>query len=229
MRDSSSSALAFSIGAHAAFVALLAMTPTDVWRANAVDNYITTALRYLLPPLPESSSASGEQVYYVARGGDAAGRVVDPTTNGESPTLAIPVAVALRGDNGADDHTAISLAQAATEQSALTVEEVDSTAVRDPSSAGPDYPPVPRERNVEGYASLRFVVDTTGLIDLASVEVIEATHPEFARAVRDAMPRMHFRPARFGAIALRQISVQRFSFRLEPAVSGTATAKKKSP
>lgn len=64
-------------------------------------------------------------------------------------------------------------------------------------------------RLVPGY-----VVDTTGFADVSSFEVIRATHPGFVQAVRDALPHMRFSPAKIGAVHVRQLVEQPFTFRI---------------
>jgi TonB family protein len=99
---------------------------------------------------------------------------------------------------------------------ALTVLEVDSAVVRDPASAAPDYPAQLLARGVEGFASVRYVVDTTGLVDTLTYHVIEATAPDFAVEVRRVLPAMHFRPALQGGRRVRQLVEQTFRFRIAP-------------
>jgi TonB family protein len=98
---------------------------------------------------------------------------------------------------------------------AFSVLEVDSAAERDPLSAAPLYPKEMLIKNVEGSATMRFVIDSTGLIDLGTVAVIASTHPEFVKAVTDVMPRMRFRPALRGATAVRQLVEQPFKFEIK--------------
>jgi len=90
---------------------------------------------------------------------------------------------------------------------AFAMLDVDSAAARDPRSAAPAYPPDMEARGVEGLVRVRFVVDSTGLIDVSTIKVLESTNESFARAVRAAMPEMRFRPALMamhaGAPALR--------------------------
>jgi protein TonB len=93
--------------------------------------------------------------------------------------------------------------------------EVDQEIVRHPESAAPAYPPELLARGIEGGAMFRFVVDTTGTIDPASVQMLMATHPAFAQAVREAMPWMRFEPARMGALKVRQLAEQEFRFVIE--------------
>ena len=90
--------------------------------------------------------------------------------------------------------------------------EVDSAAVRDPSSAAPAYPPELEARGIEGHVIIRFVVDSSGLADLTTVLTVTATHPAFDRAVRAALPRMRFRPAMVGTRPVRQLAEQLFTF-----------------
>ena len=79
----------------------------------------------------------------------------------------------------------------------------------------PAYPKDLLAKSVEGHATLRFVVDSTGLIDLGTVRLVEASHPLFLKAVEDAMPRMRFRPAMMGHSAVRQLAEQLFKFEIK--------------
>ncbi|HEY0776929.1 MAG TPA: TonB family protein [Gemmatirosa sp.] len=79
-----------------------------------------------------------------------------------------------------------------------------STALLDPTSGGPVYPPALLAQGVAGEALVEFVVDTTGRVDTASFLVVDATDPRFADAVRDALPAMRFAPARVGGHRRRQ-------------------------
>lgn len=105
--------------------------------------------------------------------------------------------------------------------------DVDSAAVRDPASAAPEYPHGLMMKGIEGFAAMRFVVDSTGTIDMGTVELLQATHADFARAVREAMPRMRFHPAKVGTTAVRQLAEQLFRFELRRVASATESSKKK--
>lgn len=98
---------------------------------------------------------------------------------------------------------------------AMSTVEVDSIAVFDATSAAPEYPETLALRRVEGSAVLRFVIDSTGLIDMATVRVMSATHSAFARSVLDAMPQMKFRPASIGGRPVRLLVEQTFSFKIQ--------------
>ena len=99
---------------------------------------------------------------------------------------------------------------------ALTVLEVDSAVVRDPQSAAPEYPAHLLERGIEGFASVRYVVDSTGLVDTLTFRVVRATVPDFAVEVRRVLPAMRFRPALQGGNRVRQLVEQTFRFRIAP-------------
>lgn len=92
--------------------------------------------------------------------------------------------------------------------------EVDSAAVRHPESAAPAYPPELMRLGVPGHAAVRFVVDSTGRVEMASVQLIEASRVEFWIAVRDVLPLMRFTPARRGSIPVRQLAEQLFRFQI---------------
>jgi TonB family protein len=108
---------------------------------------------------------------------------------------------------------------------AFALLDVDSAAVRDPHSAAPAYPKDMEAKGINGIVSVRFVVDTTGRVDPATVTVLNATNESFARAVRTALPDMKFRPAMMGAKAVRQLSEEDFAFKVQPRADSTATKK----
>lgn len=99
--------------------------------------------------------------------------------------------------------------------SVLTEIEVDSAVKRFEWSSAPDYPIEMLQHNIEGSAFVIYVVDTSGVADTTSFKIVDATHPAFAQAVREAMPKMRFRPAVLGGVKVRQLVQQRFAFRIE--------------
>jgi protein TonB len=94
--------------------------------------------------------------------------------------------------------------------------QVDVPAALLPRSPLPEYPAALRMLRLDGHARLRFVVDARGRVELATVEVVETSHPAFAAAVRAALPRMRFRPARIGPRGVRQLVEFPITFRLDP-------------
>lgn len=102
---------------------------------------------------------------------------------------------------------------------ALSVLDVDSAVVRDPTSAAPEYPSHLVERGIEGSAAVRFVVDTDGVVDTITYRVVHTTHPDFAVAVHRSLKGMRFRPAIRGGLRVRQLVEQTFSFKIAPRES----------
>jgi TonB family protein len=68
---------------------------------------------------------------------------------------------------------------------------------------------------IEGAATLRFVVDTSGRVDLSTVKTLTSTNPAFEHAVLEALPRMKFHPAHIGSIPVRQMESEEFTFQLK--------------
>ena len=104
------------------------------------------------------------------------------------------------------------------EGAVFTILEVDSTAARHPDSAAPSYPPDLLAMGVEGTVKTRYVVDSTGVADTASLKILFSTHPGFTEAVRTALPNMRFRPASLGGRHVRQLVEQDFHFKITPPV-----------
>ena len=104
-----------------------------------------------------------------------------------------------------------------------TAIDVDSIA-RVVESAAPAYPEALLAQNVEGKAVVQFVVDTLGLVDTLSFTVIEATHAQFAEAVRAVLPVMRFSPAILASRKVKQLVQQPFLFRIVPPTQSVAKA-----
>jgi protein TonB len=92
--------------------------------------------------------------------------------------------------------------------------EVDSTVRRFDDGVAPAYPPALLRRQVEGAVLVQYVVDTLGRADTSTFRVLSATHPDFARAVKAALPRMRFRPAIMSSRVVPQLVQQPFAFRI---------------
>jgi protein TonB len=83
-----------------------------------------------------------------------------------------------------------------------------------PGNPAPAYPASLRSAQVEGSVLARFIVDTTGRVEAASINFPEATHALFADAVRQSLLRSRYLPAVLGEHAVRQLVEQRFAFTL---------------
>jgi len=139
-----------------------------------------------------------------------------PGALAEGPVVAAAAdAIVGRGDTPQFSPAELGAAPVAKEV-AVTELEVDSTVVRDPESAAPDYPPALLAKGITGYAQVRYVVDTLGVVDTLTYRVVAATHVDFAVAVRRALPAMRFRPAIQAGKRVRQWVEQTFHFRITP-------------
>jgi TonB family protein len=105
--------------------------------------------------------------------------------------------------------------------SVFTMLEVDRMVERYEYSAAPIYPERLSALGMQGHVQATFVVDTTGLVDMASVQVLESDDPEFSESVRTALGAMRFRPAVRRGKVVRQLVEQRFNFRIAPAAPVT--------
>jgi hypothetical protein len=99
---------------------------------------------------------------------------------------------------------------------AWSVLEVDEMAERYGSSAAPVYPRDLVSLGVEGVVQATYVVDTTGLVDTTTFEVLASDDLRFTQSVRDALGFMRFRPAKRAGKTVRQLVEQRFRFRIVP-------------
>lgn len=182
------------------------------------ESIITSALKYLLPPdRPGGPSAEAQATW-----SSASMKALPP---GNPETYSPPATPAGTPTPDLEDSAAPEpLAEAAAAQNAFTLLDVDTGAVRDPTSAVPVYPSLLEKQGIEGAAVVRFVVDTTGRADLETFRVIETNHPLFGAAVRAALPGMKFHPATVGPRKVRQMVEIPFGFQIIRR-SGAATRK----
>jgi protein TonB len=159
------------------------------------------SVRYI--EMPQVGLGTGDGGHKV---GDDRPVVTDPTI-GAAPVDSVPTPEAPAVNGSAD--------------SVFTLIDVDSAVTRSVNSAAPQYPSALLAQHVMGYVSARYVVDTTGLADSASFEVIESTNPEFVDAVRAALPGMRFTPAKIGRLKVRQLVEQTFSFKIDDSALGS--------
>lgn len=109
--------------------------------------------------------------------------------------------------------------------SIMTELQVDSAVVRYENSAAPAYPESMLKRRIEGSVIVQYVVDTLGHADTLTFRVIASTHADFARAVKNTLPYMRFRPAIMANRHVPQLVQQPFSFRIQD----TTTVRNKPP
>ncbi len=76
------------------------------------------------------------------------------------------------------------------------------------------YPESLRQAGIDGVVLVRFVVDTSGRVDMSSVAVVSSTHDLFSRAVREALPGFRFKPAESGGRRVAALAEMPFEFRI---------------
>ena len=202
-----------SIALHAGVIILVALTGRQV--VDAVRVFVEETVQYLYPvprdigtlrPGLESAPAPADRRVF--------GSVTPPWREGVTGAGGVGL--------GAHDGAIFTPSPSDAEtiepgigDNAMSSVEVDSIAVFDATSAAPEYPQTMALRRVEGAAVLRFVIDSTGLIDMSTVRVMSVTHSAFARAVLEAMPNMKFRPASIAGHPVRLLVEQMFSFKIQ--------------
>ena len=175
--------------------------------------------RFLAPPNRTArQERQPEQIRYMALA--VPGGIVANTPN-------VPVVQAAEPRvSGLDPADAPPLEELRGVDSVFSIIEVDSAASRYEWSAAPVYPPAMLSAGQGGFVRAEWVVDERGVADTASLHIVEATHPEFVKAVRDALPFMRFRPARIGNRAVSQLVQQPFYFQVTTAQADTSKARK---
>ncbi|MEO5814415.1 MAG: energy transducer TonB [Gemmatimonadaceae bacterium] len=205
---------AFSVVAHAVLISA-AVYGTGV-RARAVEEAIAQRIFYLPPPDRRPSSENlVEHLQYVDVGMQA------PVSNEKTNGLANARAgrdekSKVGGDAGREELTQAPSLSIESRDSVYSILDVEESATRSEGSAAPAYPPQLMKEGKEGGVFIRFVVDSTGRADSASIEIVRASHPLFAMAVRQAVPQMMFSPASMGGRHVRQAVEQNFEFRIAP-------------
>jgi hypothetical protein len=60
------------------------------------------------------------------------------------------------------------------------------------------------------------VVDTTGMVDTITIQVVHSDDPRFTTSVLTALGQMRFRPAKRSGKPVRQLVEQKFRFKIAP-------------
>jgi periplasmic protein TonB len=90
--------------------------------------------------------------------------------------------------------------------------QVEKQAGLVPGNPSPRYPEMLHSAGIEGDVVAQFVVDTTGRADIETFKVIKTSHPQFADAVKEVLPRMRFYPAEVGGRKVKELVQQPFAF-----------------
>ena len=219
-------ATAFSTAVHAAIIVTL-VGGTAVVTSEEFNPMMERIAAFLVPP-DRANKPGEETLAYMAdaASGSPRGEKLGEPVKVEEESKAGEAVVPQQAAEAAQVTGVMQLAEAAQAVGAFSVIQVDSAAERDPHSAAPAYPRDLLSRNIQGSAILRFVIDSTGLVDLSTIKVMGFTHNGFAQAVQDVMPRMRFRPAMMGANPVRQLAEQEFRFQITAPVATPVSNKK---
>ena len=200
----------FGISTYAALVAVSIVGARALHRmapAPLVDEAVT----FLAPLRQSAPPPMQESIQFIGLGGlhSVSIPVIETSLRGTSP---VP-----RGSPGDVAGEVFDLPDASNEsEKAYSEIEVDSTVTLDPSAEGPQYPPALLQAGVQGVVYARFIVDTVGHVDTATLVVLDTPDPEFVNAVRTALVRMTYRPAILRGRAVAQLVEQPFVFRIQP-------------
>lgn len=82
------------------------------------------------------------------------------------------------------------------------------------SGTNVDYPESMRTSGEEGEVMAQFVVNENGRVETGTFKVLTSAGSAFTQAVKDALPRMRFRPAQIGSTNVAQVVQQAFLFKL---------------
>ena len=111
-----------------------------------------------------------------------------------------------RARNNGRTYTAADLERLVEAATVYTAEQVDRPAHLDSTATlAVSYPDSLRNTHTPGEATVEFVVDTTGAVEVATVGVVAASHPRFADAARQAAGEAKFVPAERAGHAVRQL------------------------
>jgi TonB family protein len=99
---------------------------------------------------------------------------------------------------------------------AFSVLQVDESVERYESSAAPIYPRDLAAIGAEGMVQAIYVVDTAGVVDTITIQVVRSDDPRFTESVRTALAQMRFRPAKRAGKTVRQLVEQKFRFKIVP-------------
>jgi protein TonB len=101
---------------------------------------------------------------------------------------------------------------------------VEKCAVPVAANPKPRYPYRMSSRGIESNFNVYFVVDTTGTVDRATLELPPSVQQEFTSAVTEVLFKWRFLPAEMGGRRVRQRVLQPFIFRMEGQTHGQVSS-----
>jgi len=205
-----------SIVAHAAVV-WFAVSLTAGGRQMPADEREARVF-FLLPPDRVDVRPRQSEIFQLGKlGGDLEdGKYLLKPDGG---WLSLPQAHGVRGRrnrSGARGQLPIGPPARFIPDTAFSVLQVDEMVERYPSSAAPIYPRDLAAIGAQGQVQAIYVVDTAGVVDTITIQVVQSDDPRFTASVRTALGQMRFRPARRAGKTVRQLVEQKFRFKIVP-------------
>lgn len=181
-----------------------------------------------LPPAPPAPAPSAPAAPREPAAPDAPARPVEPDV--VLPPLDVPVGlppippvsapilgepvIGTRVTSGIPGGTGDSTTSGFLPTTAFGSDEVEKVARVLGTQKQPRYPEILRNQKLEGSVLASYVVGTDGRMEAESFRAVDATHPLFELAVKQALLGTRFRPAEVGGKKVRQLIEQRFVFSL---------------
>lgn len=172
---------------------------------------------YFLPP-PDRAPNSNRAVEHLQFLDLGSGRVLAGRAkpDGTIPSVAAASEEPPAGGNaGREAESQAPAPMSNSPDSVFSVLDVEESVVRTAGSSAPAYPADLVKKGIEGGVFIRFVVDTSGHPDPASLQIVMATDSAFAQSVKDALPGMRFTPATVRGHHVRQAVEQNFQFKIQ--------------
>ncbi|MGH7717281.1 MAG: energy transducer TonB [Gemmatimonadaceae bacterium] len=210
-----SAALSFAVHALLVAGAVVASDRASDSLQSGADERSSAAYYFLPPDRVAHPPPKQERIRWVDLG-LGAGSGGSELRKIDEDAMARALLVGRRRDNRNEPSQEAPAGREVLSDSVMSVIDVDSVVARYAESAAPAYPSDLLAQKIEGSVQVQYVVDTTGMVDTTSFSVIWSSHPQFATAVRDALPGMRFRAAILRSRKVRQLVQQPFVFRIVP-------------
>ena len=160
-------------------------------------------VRRWVAPLPDVARLAPDATLLVA---GVLSSAPDPNRQASRPEdfVRVPPAALVAGSGVRAEMTSTELARPD-----VHVDDLPIPLIGNPP---PSYPAALEQARVGGQVVVEFRVDSTGVIDLGTLRVVQSTHVAFTQAVRNVLPRLRFLPAQLERQAVGVTVRQPFLF-----------------
>lgn len=219
-RTGNGTGTAASAGVHLTLIVLAAYATAAGAPAKTQDSP-PTELHWIRPQQPTATTTATRNV--VTAGSPSSSRALPRSLSFDIPVGVPDVNIPLAGVRQSDFTSAGETVSSGYESDAPASQpgkvaydsrEVDRQ-VAAVAGIAPEYPASLRAAGIEGEVRVQFVVDESGRADIGSLRILSSSNELFSDAVKRALPKMKFIPARIGSHAVAQTVQQAFVFRLD--------------